>query len=95
MRRGGLDSNASFKGHHELVSNKGSKIRMNPIIRVPNFKKRGGLVPVVVQEEHTGSVLMLVYARKKEFLETLRTGEAVFYFNIAKEAMEEGRRKER
>ena len=79
MRRGGLDSNASFKGHHELVSNKGSKIRMNSIIRVPNFKKRGGLVPVVVQEECSGLVLMLVYTRKEEFLETLKTGEAVFF----------------
>ena len=66
---------------------------MKSIIRMPNFKKRRGLVPVVVQEEHTGSVLMLVYTRKKEFLETLRTGEAVFFSTSRKKRWKKGEEK--
>lgn len=46
-------------------------------IRVPDFEKRGGLVPVIIQEECTGSVLILAYTRKEEFLETLASGEVV------------------
>ncbi len=52
---------------------------MTPTVCVPNFDKRGGLVPVIVQDSQTGMVLMLVYTRKEEFLETLSTREAVFY----------------
>lgn len=45
----------------------------------PNFKKRDGLVPVIVQEYVTGEVLMLAYANEECFLRTLQTGVATFW----------------
>jgi phosphoribosyl-AMP cyclohydrolase len=66
---------------------------MNATIRIPDFEKRGGLVPVIVQEERTGSVLMLVYTRKEEFLETLEIGEAVFFSTSRKKRWKKGEEK--
>lgn len=53
--------------------------RTQQIARKPNFAKRDGLLPVTVQEEGTGRVLMLVYTREEQYLETRQTKEAVFY----------------
>src|SRR3989344_6804622 len=36
----------------------------------PNFKKRGGLVPVIAQDETTKEILMLAYADEKAYLRT-------------------------
>lgn len=66
---------------------------MNVTVRIPDFKRRGGLVPVAVQDQHTGSVLMLVYTRREEFLETLQTGEAVFYSTSRKKRWKKGEEK--
>ncbi len=48
-------------------------------ILVPNFAKRGGFVPIVVQDNASKDVLMLAYTDKECFLETIETGEAVYY----------------
>lgn len=46
----------------------------------PNFEKRGkGLVTVVVQDAHTGDILMVASTDEAGFLETLRCGYAVFW----------------
>lgn len=38
-----------------------------------------GLVIVVVQDHKTGKILMVAYTDKAGYLETLRTGQAVYY----------------
>ncbi len=45
----------------------------------PDFAKQGGLVPVVVQEDETGEVLMVAYMNEEAFEETVRTGRACYY----------------
>ena len=45
----------------------------------PNFEKRAGIIPVIVQDVFFKDVLMLVYTNEECFLETLKTGEAVYY----------------
>lgn len=47
---------------------------------MPDFEKdSAGLLPVIAQDKNTGTVLMLAYANKEAFMETLKTGYAVFY----------------
>lgn len=46
---------------------------------IPNFEKRGGLVPVVAQDARSGEVLMLAYANKEAFRLTLKTSIATYY----------------
>ncbi len=67
--------------------------RMQPTVRIPDFEKRGGLVPVIVQEECTGSILMLAYTRKEEFLETLATGEVVLWSTSREKRWKKGEEK--
>jgi phosphoribosyl-AMP cyclohydrolase len=43
------------------------------------FDKAGGLVPVIVQDDRTGNVLMLGFMSKEALVETRRTGEVVFF----------------
>lgn len=43
------------------------------------FDKRGGLLPVVVQDVNTLQVLMLGYANQEAFQKTLDSGMATFY----------------
>ena len=44
-----------------------------------DFKKAGGLIPVIAQDAATGKVLMLAYMNEKAWQETLRTGKATYY----------------
>lgn len=69
------------------------KTAMNATVRIPDFGKRGELVPVIVQEQCSGQMLMLAYTRKEEFLETLETGEAVFYSTSRKRRWKKGEEK--
>lgn len=48
-------------------------------VLMPNFEKRGGLVTVVVQDRNTKEILMVAFTNLAGFLETLATGETVFY----------------
>jgi len=43
------------------------------------FEKRGGLLPVAVQEYSTGQILMLGYANKEAFDKTIHSGKATFW----------------
>ncbi|MEM9936167.1 MAG: phosphoribosyl-AMP cyclohydrolase [Bacteroidota bacterium] len=43
------------------------------------FDKRGGLLPVVVQDVNTLQILMLGYADQEAFQKTLDSGMATFY----------------
>jgi phosphoribosyl-AMP cyclohydrolase len=45
----------------------------------PNFEKRGGLVTVVTQESGSGTILMVAYTNEAGYLETLKTGNAVYW----------------
>lgn len=69
------------------------KIKAGMIVRVPDFKKCGGLVPVIVVDKATGKVLMLAYTRAKEFWETFYTHEAVFYSRLRKKRWKKGEEK--
>ena len=44
----------------------------------PDFKKSGGLVPVVVQDAGTKEVLMLAYMNEPSWRKTLETGKATY-----------------
>ena len=44
-----------------------------------DFEKGQGLVPVVVQDEKSGSVLMVAYANREALEKTLETGYAHYY----------------
>lgn len=43
------------------------------------FEKRGGLLPVVVQENESRDVLMVAYSNRAAFERTIETGLAHFY----------------
>lgn len=43
------------------------------------FKKRGGILPVIVQEVESKEILMLGYTNQEAFSQTLRTGKATFW----------------
>lgn len=61
----------------------------------PNFEKRGGLVVVVTQVISTREIIMVTYANEAAYLETLETGEAVYFStkrnNRWKKGEEDGR----
>lgn len=43
------------------------------------FEKRGGLLPVAVQESSTGQILMLASVNEEAFRHTIKTGKATFF----------------
>jgi len=45
----------------------------------PDFEKGNGLVPVIVQDDETGDVLMLAYMNRQAWLKTLESGKATFW----------------
>jgi len=44
-----------------------------------NFKKLGGLVPVVTQDFRTGEILMVAFMNQAAWEATLATGQATYY----------------
>lgn len=48
-------------------------------IEALDFAKGGGLLPGVVQDAHTGTVLMLGYLNRESLQETLKRGRVVFF----------------
>ena len=61
------------------------------IIPTPQFEKRGGLLPVVVQESSTKEILMLGYANQDAWEETLATGLATFWSTSRNELWTKGK----
>lgn len=45
----------------------------------PDFGKGGGLVPVIVQDQASGMVLMLAYMNQEAWRRTLETGRATYW----------------
>lgn len=45
----------------------------------PDFAKSGGLIPVIVQDVETNSVLMLAYMNEEAWKKTLETGKAHYW----------------
>lgn len=45
----------------------------------PDFAKQNGLVPVIVQDDRNGNVLMLAYMNEQAFDRTLETGLATYW----------------
>ena len=45
----------------------------------PDFSKGDGLIPVVVQDQRSGDVLMLAYMNREAWLNTIATGKATFW----------------
>lgn len=45
----------------------------------PNFDKGGGLLPVIVQDYETGSVLMLAYMNEEAWKKTIETRKAHYW----------------
>jgi phosphoribosyl-AMP cyclohydrolase len=48
-------------------------------VLLPNFWFRGGLVIVIVQDIFTNEILMVAFTNKSGYLETLKTGFAVYF----------------
>ncbi|HTQ61083.1 MAG TPA: phosphoribosyl-AMP cyclohydrolase [Candidatus Solibacter sp.] len=44
-----------------------------------DFDKAGGLVPVIIQDERSGDILMLGFMNSVSLAETQRSGEVVFF----------------
>lgn len=44
-----------------------------------NFTKRGGLIPVIVQDKMSKDILMLAYVNKDAVENTIKTGNAWFW----------------
>jgi len=44
-----------------------------------DFKKTGGLIPVIAQDYATGEILMLAYMNQQAFDATLSSGKATYY----------------
>ena len=55
-----------------------------------DFKKSGGLVPAIIQDERTGDVLMLGFMSAASLSETQRSGEVVFFSRSRNERWKKG-----
>ena len=56
----------------------------------PDFAKRGGLVPAVVQDVRTGEVLMLAWVNDEAWKRTVSSGNATFWSTSRNELWEKG-----
>lgn len=72
---------------------KAAKVVAALIMRMPDFGKCGGLIPVIIQEKGTKRVLMLAYTRVKEFWETFYTHEVVLWSRSRKKRWKKGEEK--
>jgi|UniRef100_A0A7C5EQG3 phosphoribosyl-AMP cyclohydrolase len=57
---------------------------------IPRFDKLGGLLPAVVQEAKTGTVLMLAFMDQTAWELTLKTGEAHYFSRSRKTIWRKG-----
>lgn len=55
------------------------------------FDKRGGILPVIVQEFDSGQILMLGYLNEEAFEITIKTGIATFWSTSRKELWVKGK----
>ena len=57
---------------------------------LPDFEKRGGLVPAIVQDADTGEVLMLGWVNRQAWDHTWATRRATFWSTSRNELWEKG-----
>lgn len=62
----------------------------DPQTYLPDFEKRGGLVPAVVQDASTGQVLMLGWVNREAWDRTFASGHATFWSTSRNELWEKG-----
>ncbi len=55
----------------------------------PKYDEKG-LIPAIVQDNHTGQVLMMAYMNEKSLTMTLETGETVFWSRSRQELWHKG-----
>jgi phosphoribosyl-AMP cyclohydrolase len=55
-----------------------------------DFRKGGGLVPAIIQDERSGDVLMLGFMNADSLSETQRSGEVVFFSRSRKKLWKKG-----
>jgi len=55
-----------------------------------DFNKGGGLLPAIVQDHHSGKVLMLAYVNSQSWQKTLKTGEAHYWSRSRQEIWHKG-----
>lgn len=55
-----------------------------------DFAKGGGLVPVVIQDDETGEVLMLAYMNEEALRRTRESGQVWFYSRSRQELWHKG-----
>lgn len=63
---------------------------MNTNLNIDDFFKKGELIPTIVQDVNTKSVLMLAYMNKKSFQKTLETGYTWFWSRSRQELWNKG-----
>lgn len=85
-----IQTNEKWKRIRNL---KTAKVVAALIMRMPDFEKCGGLMPVIIQEKGTRRVLMLAYTRVKEFWETFYAHEVVFWSRSRKKRWKKGEEK--
>lgn len=57
---------------------------------IERYFKKAELIPVVIQEDGTGEVLMLAYMNRESFSKTLETGYTWFYSRSRQELWNKG-----
>ena len=60
------------------------------LLGIIDFEKGKGLVPVVVQDEKSGKVLMLAYANREALEKTIKTGYAHYYSRSRRKIWKKG-----
>ncbi|MBS6444815.1 MAG: phosphoribosyl-AMP cyclohydrolase [Ruminococcus sp.] len=63
---------------------------MNTNLNIDDFFKKGELIPTIVQDVNTKSVLMLAYMNKESFQKTLETGYTWFWSRSRQELWNKG-----
>ena len=56
----------------------------------PDFSRADGLLPAIAQDAETNEVLMLAYMNEESYLETLRSGQAVYWSRSRKRLWKKG-----
>ncbi len=57
----------------------------------PNFEKRGGLLPVIAQDNETNEILMIASVNEEAYEMTLKTGIATYYSTSRNEIWVKGK----
>ena len=63
---------------------------MERIIKNINFKKLGGLIPVITQDYENGNVLMLGFMNKEALKKTLKEGKVTYWSRTRKKFWTKG-----